>query len=131
MPEGARLVMMPVTCPTAPSFIKRDSGLDFIFRGFILGKFPARLCGCSVSKGWVRPYDVVIVSELLSDLVFEDCWSCGDLVGFFGFNSVFERNACDDLCEVVETAQFSPVLFGALLQLEHHVQHTISRETAV
>jgi hypothetical protein len=35
--------------------------------------------------------------------VFEGCWSCGDLVGF-GFNSVFERNACDDFGEVVKAA---------------------------
>ncbi len=41
--------------------------------------------------------------ELLSNLVFEDCWSCGDLVGF-GFNSVFECGACDDFREVVKAA---------------------------
>ncbi len=41
--------------------------------------------------------------ELLSNLVFEDCWSCGDLVGF-GFNSVFECGACDDFGEVVKAA---------------------------
>jgi hypothetical protein len=34
--------------------------------------------------------------ELLSNLVFEACRSCGDLVGVCGFNSVFERDACDD-----------------------------------
>ena len=27
-------------------------------------------------------------TELLSNLVFEDCWSCGDLVWFCDFNSV-------------------------------------------
>lgn len=41
--------------------------------------------------------------EPLSNLVFEGCWSCGDLVGF-GFNSVFERNACDDFGEVFKAA---------------------------
>jgi hypothetical protein len=41
--------------------------------------------------------------ELLSNLVFEGCWSCGDLVGF-GFNSVFEFDACDDFGEVVKAA---------------------------
>ena len=35
-------------------------------------------------------------NELLSNLVFEACRSCGDLVGVCGFNSVFERDACDD-----------------------------------
>lgn len=39
--------------------------------------------------------------ELLSNLVFETCRSCGDLIGLDGFNSVFERNACDDFSEVV------------------------------
>ncbi|WP_420806464.1 DUF6538 domain-containing protein [Octadecabacter arcticus] len=44
------------------------------------------------------------VLELLSNLVFEYCWSCGDLVGVCGFDSVFERDACDDFCEVVKAA---------------------------
>ena len=35
-------------------------------------------------------------SELLSNLVFEACWSCCYLAVVGGFNSVFERNACDD-----------------------------------
>ena len=42
--------------------------------------------------------------ELLSNLVFEFCWSCGDLAGFGGFNTVFERDACDDFGEVVKAA---------------------------
>ena len=42
--------------------------------------------------------------ELLSNLVFEGFGSCGDLVWFGGFNSVFERDACDDFCEVVKAA---------------------------
>jgi hypothetical protein len=42
--------------------------------------------------------------ELLSNLVFEGCWSCGDLVGVCGFDSVFERDACDDFSEVVKAA---------------------------
>jgi hypothetical protein len=41
--------------------------------------------------------------ELLSNLVFKGCWSCGDLVGF-GFNSVFKFDACDDFGEVVKAA---------------------------
>jgi len=41
--------------------------------------------------------------ELLSNLVFEGFGSCGDLVRF-GFNSVFERDACDDFGEVVKAA---------------------------
>jgi len=43
-------------------------------------------------------------AELLSNLVFEFCWSCGDLAGFGGFNTVFERDACDDFGEVVKAA---------------------------
>jgi len=42
--------------------------------------------------------------ELLSNLVFEDCWSCGDLVWVCGFNSVFERDASDDFGEIVKAA---------------------------
>ena len=42
-------------------------------------------------------------TELLSNLVFEGCWSCGDLVGF-GFNSVSEFDACDDFGEGVKAA---------------------------
>ena len=43
-------------------------------------------------------------SELLSNLVFEDCWSCSDLVRFGCFHSIFERDACDDFGEVVKAA---------------------------
>ena len=42
--------------------------------------------------------------ELLSNLVFESFWSCGDLAFLGGFNSVFERDACDDFGEVVKAA---------------------------
>ena len=42
--------------------------------------------------------------ELLSNLVFEDCWSCGDLVWVCGFDPVFERDACDDFSAVVKAA---------------------------
>ena len=61
--------------------------------------------------------------ELLSNLVFEGCWSCGDLVGVCGFNSVFERDACDDFREVVKAAQLPPILLITLPQFGHHVQH--------
>ena len=44
------------------------------------------------------------IVELLSNLVFEGCWSCGDLVGVCGFDSVFERDACDDFREEVKAA---------------------------
>ena len=42
--------------------------------------------------------------ELLSNLVFEVCRSCGDLVGFCGFNSVFDRDACDDFGQLIKAA---------------------------
>ena len=45
-----------------------------------------------------------VANELLSSLVFEACRSCGDLVGFCGFNSVFERDACDDFGKVIKAA---------------------------
>ena len=48
--------------------------------------------------------DNLIRLELLSNLVFEDCWSCGDLVRVGGFNSVFESNAGDDLGEIIKAA---------------------------
>jgi hypothetical protein len=66
------------------------------------------------------------VGSYCQKLVFEVCRSCGDLVGFGGFNSVFERDACDDFSEVVKAAQLPPVLLGALSELEHHVRHTIA-----
>lgn len=36
--------------------------------------------------------------------MFERFGSCGDLVVFGGFNSVFEYGACDDFGEVVKAA---------------------------
>ncbi len=42
--------------------------------------------------------------ELLSNLVFEGFGSCGDLALVCGFNSVFERDACDDFGEIVKAA---------------------------
>ena len=36
--------------------------------------------------------------------MFEDCWSCGDLVKVGGFNSVFESNAGDDLGAIIKAA---------------------------
>jgi len=51
-----------------------------------------------------RLYDLPPFEELLSNLVFEDCWSCSDLVRFGCFHSIFERDACDDFGEVVKAA---------------------------
>ena len=47
---------------------------------------------------------LALIFELLSNLVFESFWSCGDLAFWGGFNSVFERDACDDFGEVVKAA---------------------------
>ena len=47
---------------------------------------------------------LIFLVELLSNLVFESFWSCGDLAFWGGFNSVFERDACDDFGEVVKAA---------------------------
>jgi hypothetical protein len=49
-------------------------------------------------------YIVGLILELLSNLVFEGFGSCGDLVWLGDFNSVFERDACDDFGEVVKAA---------------------------
>ena len=46
----------------------------------------------------------VVAAELLSNLVFEDCWSCGDLALFGGLDAVFECDAGDDFGEVVKAA---------------------------
>ena len=43
-------------------------------------------------------------AELLLNLVFETCRSCGDLVWVCGFDSVFERDACDNFGEIVKAA---------------------------
>ncbi len=51
-----------------------------------------------------RVWQTANLVELLSNLVFEDCWSCGDLVWVCGFNSVFERDASDDFGEIVKAA---------------------------
>ena len=53
---------------------------------------------------WPKVFRSARQSELLSNLVFEGFWSCCDLVGFGGFNSVFECDACDDFGEIVKAA---------------------------
>ena len=47
---------------------------------------------------------LLIEGELLSNLVFESCWSCGDLVRVLGFDAVFERDTRDDFGEVIKAA---------------------------
>ncbi|WP_373004181.1 hypothetical protein [Hyphomonas sp.] len=42
--------------------------------------------------------------ELLSNLVFESFWSCGDLASFGGFDPVFKFDACDDFGQIVKAA---------------------------
>ena len=71
------------------------------------GACPPEECGGPLVlgiDGRVGDRNVTQVDELLSNLVFEGCWSCGDLVGVCGFDSVFERDACDDFREVVKAA---------------------------
>jgi hypothetical protein len=60
--------------------------------------------GLAVGAGMARAELNSLFTELLSNLVFECCRSCGDLVGFGSFNSVFEGDACDDFGEVVKAA---------------------------
>ena len=43
-------------------------------------------------------------NELLSNLVFESFWSCGDLALFGGLDAVFECDAGDDFGAVVKAA---------------------------
>lgn len=58
----------------------------------------------SVLEPSMRIHVATFDTELLSNLVFELCWSCCDLAGFGDFNTVFERDACDDFGEVVKAA---------------------------
>ena len=44
------------------------------------------------------------IKELLSNLVFEFSGSCGDLVGFCGFYSVFESDAGDHFGQIIKAA---------------------------
>ena len=61
-----------------------------------------KILSFSVPPGYVRK--AAIRRELLSNLVFEACGSCGDLALFGGFNSVFECDACDDFGQVIKAA---------------------------
>jgi len=54
---------------------------------------------------------------VIVNLVFEGFGSCGDLVGLVVFNSVFERDACDDFGEIVQSRVVSPSLLRALTSL--------------
>ena len=69
-------------------------------RGEPIRSFPS-ICATAMSQPLNKMW---LGKELLSNLVFEGCWSCGDLVGVCGFDSVFERDACDDFREVVKAA---------------------------
>ena len=61
-------------------------------------------CKCRHSTYQHRLVVGFVSDELLSNLVFEGCWSCGNLVLVYGFNSVFECDAVDDFGEVVKAA---------------------------
>lgn len=56
-----------------------------------------------VSRGFIQKGSPCL-SELMSNLVFEDYWSCSDLAWFYGFNSVFECDASYDFGQVVKAA---------------------------
>ena len=52
---------------------------------------------------WLHKRDIltptitrVDCTRIIFSLVFDCFWSCGDLAGDGGFNSVFERNTCGD-----------------------------------
>lgn len=49
-------------------------------------------------------FTYTVGQELLSNLAFEDFGSCGDLVSFGGFGSVFECSAGDGFGEKVKAA---------------------------
>jgi len=68
-------------------------------------QLPEKRFKCLVEWAMVQRLAPVRVGlELLSNLVFEGCRSCGDLVWVCGFNSVFERDAGDDFGEVIKAA---------------------------
>ena len=60
--------------------------------------------GMDTDESRFEPVESWMPWELLSNLVFEACRSCGDLVWGCGFNSVFEPDAGDDFGEVVKAA---------------------------
>lgn len=57
--------------------------------------------------------------------------SSGDLVRLFNLYSANEFHAFNDVRQVREAAQFSPAVVGTLAKLEHHVQQTVARHTAL
>ena len=63
-----------------------------------------RICRLTHGEQWIELEGLFSDWELLSNLVFEDCWSCGDLAGVVGFNSVFECDACDDFGEIIKAS---------------------------
>ena len=69
------------------------------------GKSGTKIIGVKISEFEIGPVmQSRALGELLSNLVFEGCRSCGDLVWVCGFNSVFERVAGDDFGEVIKAA---------------------------
>ena len=57
--------------------------------------------------------------------------SGGDLIDFGYLDSIFEFDSGYDLCQVFETALFSPLLLSTLAEFEHHMQHPITSQAAL
>lgn len=66
--------------------------------------FVSNISGYLMKLDYYYDHNQWQVNELLSNLVFEVFWSCGDLAWFCGFNSVFEFDASDDFGEGVKAA---------------------------
>jgi hypothetical protein len=62
--------------------------------------------------------------------VFRRCLS-GDPVGGIDLNAVLEWNSCNHFGKVIKSPLPSPGLLGGLAQFKQHVQHALSRETAL
>ena len=53
-------------------------------------------------------------------------FSCGGGFWLGLLDAIFEIDAFDDLGEMIEASEFSPVLLSALAQFEHHMQHSVA-----
>ena len=45
------------------------------------------------------------------------------------FNAIMKLHSLNHLCELSKSSQASPGFLGTLPQLEHHVEHAVTRET--
>ena len=66
-----------------------------------------------------------LVEELLSNLVFSRLLSGFPFLLVSRFHPVYKSDPGNHLGQEVESPQSTPVLLGALCELEHHMQHPL------